>query len=91
MTECPSLMNRTLSALAGVAVDAVRDLTVSQLDIVARGLHQHLSIKPANSDIAEIIDSAPDEKKLHSSKIVPAIVAGALVGVGVALLISVKR
>ena len=94
MSECPSLMKRTFGALAGVAVDAVRDLTVAQLDVVASGLHQRLSKKPAHSEPAESgesIDSAPDKQKDHSEKIAPAILAGALIGVGVALLISIKR
>lgn len=94
MSECPSLMKRTFGALAGVAVDAMRDLTVAQLDVVASGLHQRLSTKPAQSEpaeSAESIDSAPEEQKNHSMNIAPAIIAGALIGVGVALLISIKR
>jgi hypothetical protein len=94
MSESPSLMKRTFGALADVAVDAVRDLTVAQLDVVASGLHQRLSTKPAHSEpaeSAEIIDSALGEQKNHSVKIAPAILAGALIGVGVALLISIKR
>ena len=101
MSESPSLMKRTIGALAGVAVDAVRDLTVSQLDVMARGLHQRLSTTPAHSEPAEKMDSTPDEKKMSSAtiapgtiapaKIAPAMIAGALIGVGVALLISIKR
>lgn len=96
MSECPSLMKRTIGALAGVAVDAVRDLTVSQLDVMARGLHQRLSTTPAISEAAEKIDSIPDEKKMSPANIspatiAPAMIAGALIGVGVALLISIKR
>lgn len=101
MSESPSLMKRTIGALAGVAVDAVRDLTVSQLDEMARGLHQRLSTTPASSEAAEQIDSTPDEKKMSPATIcpanispatiAPAMIAGALIGVGVALLISIKR
>jgi hypothetical protein len=106
MSESPSLMKRTIGALAGVAVDAARDLTVSQLDVMARGLHQRLSTTPASSEDAEQTDSIPDEKKMSPANIssvnispatispatiVPAMIAGALIGVGVALLISIKR
>ena len=101
MSESPSLMKRSIGALAGVAIDAVRDLTVSQLDEMARGLHQRLSTTPATSEAAEPIDSIPDLKKmspanispatLSPTTIAPAMIAGALIGVGVALLISIKR
>ena len=94
-------MKRSIGALAGVAIDAVRDLTVSQLDEMARGLHQRLSTTPATSEAAEPIDSIPDLKKmspatlspatLSPATIAPAMIAGALIGVGVALLISIKR
>lgn len=96
MSECPSLMKRTLGALAGVAVDAARDLTVSQLDVLAHQFHQRLSTLPTPtkitnpSDGPENDDSAPDNKT-SSETLPPAILTGALIGIGIALLISMKR
>lgn len=97
MSECPSLMKRTLGALAGVAVDAARDLTVSRLDVLAHQLHQRLSTLPTPPNIPnpsespENDDSAPDNNKTSSETLPPAILTGALIGIGIALLISMKR
>ena len=97
MSECPSIMKRAIGALAGVAVDAVRDVTVSQLDELAHKLHQHLpnlrttSNIPNPSDSAENGESATDENTAGSASIPSAILTGAFIGIGVALLISIKR
>lgn len=91
MSECPSLMKRTMGALASVAVDSLRDHTVAQLDAVACRLHQRLSTTPAPSEQPEDVASVPLEKNANPTKIAPAILAGALIGVGVAMLFATKR
>ena len=97
MSECPSIMKRAIGALAGVAVDAVRDVTISQLDELAQKLHQRLPTLRTTSNIPNPLDSAEngesatDDNKSGSASIPPAILTGALIGIGIALLISMKR
>ncbi len=99
MSVSPTLWNRTAGALAGAAVDAMRDLTVSQLDQVADGLHQRLTNNvaraPATTPSTVLTPPVPGPG-MHVVTQSPtnrasAVIAGALIGIGVAVLFATRR
>lgn len=94
MSQSCSLWNRTTGALAGVAVDAIRDLTVERLDRVAEGLHRrlHTTAHPAmaSASAAEPVASQRAVPAMASAT-VSATMAGVLFGIGVAVLLVSRR
>ncbi len=99
MSVSPTLWNRTAGALAGAAVDAMRDLTVAQLDQVANGLHQRLTNSTAavaaTAPVAALVPPVPGpvmhEVTQSPSSRASAVIAGALIGIGVAVLFATRR
>jgi hypothetical protein len=94
------LLKRTFAALAGVAVDEIRDLTVAHLDQMAGGLHQRLADhphiingKPLSEPLPEPLTKSvtPIASGSHNRTSASSLVAGALIGIGVAIWFTKKR
>ena len=87
-----TLWHRTAAALAGVAVDLVRDLTVAHLDHVAQGLHHRLQreTRPGPSAPEPAIVTTPPTTVTGIGQ-PAAVLAGALIGIAASVLLVHRR